>query len=651
MVFAFLLVAIFAVPLELQGKEDTNNLNHKGRKSVENKVIELLTKSEIEFDIQKALQYSEEALFLADSIKMKSIYCKALRINASAWKKWGDPYKAIEKLSNALTICNEIKDETELAMVYLEIGESYRAMGSHLLANQNLFKSLLLLSGSNDSIGLAEVYNRLSANYFERFFNHPAVNGLFKGNQMNEDLLKDILTRNEELKNLKDSLLISLNISNDLAARFDLLDISISNKIIYAAFLNTIGRRTEALTIYKELLDLTGEQPYHADLPLVLINIGWLYRYTNQVDSAIEHGEKAMFFAQKYKILRYVMMANELLEHLYVEKGDYFKAYNSLQTFNKARENILTADFELRLLIAQLEQKSAQNQIELRLQKQIFRNSVMTSVVIILLLIIFSFILFVQLRKKRVLVRMLNEKNLVISNQNVELELANAEKDKFFSIIAHDLKTPFNAILGFSELLLEEVKERKIKELEEYAEIVRQSSINAYNLLVNLLEWSRSKTGRINYAPAEHNLATLVNDAAAMLKNAVDQKGINLKTEVEGQINVYCDAAMIHTVLRNLLSNAIKFTNIGGEITITTRNKEGIAEVTVRDSGIGMNQQQCDSLFDISQSQSRKGTHSETGTGLGLILSKEFIVKHGQKIWVESLPGKGSVFFFTLKTV
>jgi len=641
------IVCLFIMPVELDAQKRTPILND-GQLSVENEILELLMKSEREYDIQKALQYSEEALFLADSINVKSLCCKALRINASAWKKWGDPYKAIEKLSKALTIGNETNNQDEVAMVYLEIGEAYRAMGSHLLANENFYRALSLLSVLNDSAGLAVVYNRLSANYFERFFNYPAFNTLFKSNQLNEDTLNRLLAGEEYLKNLSDSLTISLNLSDALASKLELTDISISNKTIYAAWLNSIGRRSEALHIYKELLVTLGEQSYHPDLPLVLINTGWLYRYSDQADLAIECGEKAMLMAQKNKILRYVMMANELLESLYAEKGDYYKAYSSLQVFNKARENILKADFELRLQVAQLEQKSAQRESELNLQKLNFQYSVIVSVVIILLLVVFSLILIGQLRKKRVLLKALNEKNLVISRQNEELFISNAEKDKFFSIIAHDLKTPFNAILGFSQLLLEEVRERKIKELEEYADLVMQSSVSAHNLLDNLLEWSRSKTGRISFAPMEHNLQQMVSEVTAMLKNAAEQKGISLKTEIDGQTNVFCDASMIDTVMRNLISNSIKFTGFGGEITIAAKGKNGVAEISVKDSGVGMNQKQIEALFDISQNQTTKGTHNETGTGLGLILSKEFIEKHGQKIWVESEPGKGSTFYFTL---
>lgn len=238
-----------------------------------------------------------------------------------------------------------------------------------------------------------------------------------------------------------------------------------------------------------------------------------------------------------------------------------------------------------------------------------------------------------------------------IKLKNEELQKLNAEKDKFFSIIAHDLKTPFNSIIGFSEILVDQIKGKNYQGIEEYARIILHSSQRAMDLLMNLMEWSRSQTGRMEFSPQYHDIDVLINDATELLSDVAHQKLIAISKELPKNIRVFADKAMIDTLLRNLISNAIKFTNPGGSIVVSAEQKQDELMVTVSDNGVGIDADAISKLFRIEESYSTKGTQNEQGTGLGLILCKEFIEKHGGKIWAESEVGKGSKFCFTIPKV
>ncbi|MBU2556795.1 MAG: AAA family ATPase [Bacteroidetes bacterium] len=232
--------------------------------------------------------------------------------------------------------------------------------------------------------------------------------------------------------------------------------------------------------------------------------------------------------------------------------------------------------------------------------------------------------------------------------KNRDLEKINAEKDKFFSIIAHDLKSPFNSIIGLSEILVEQINEKNFDGIEKYAGIILNSSQRAMDLLMNLMEWSRSQTGRMEFNPGQFDLTEFIHEIIPMFDDIAGQKGIVIKKELPPEATVYADQDMINTVLRNLISNAIKFTKTGGEIILTVTKDKNEFIVSVKDTGIGMSKDRIEKLFRIEASESTSGTANEKGTGLGLILCKEFVEKHEEKIWVISEEGKGSTFYFTL---
>jgi signal transduction histidine kinase len=224
----------------------------------------------------------------------------------------------------------------------------------------------------------------------------------------------------------------------------------------------------------------------------------------------------------------------------------------------------------------------------------------------------------------------------------------NDTKDKFFSIIAHDLRSPFHNIVGFSNLLVRDILEKDYAGIERFATIIQDSSERAMDLLVNLLEWSRSQTGRMEFLPEMINFSQLTDNVIQLLHDSAENKGISIYTEAPVNLMVCADKAMLGTILRNLISNAIKYTRTGGQIVVKARQNNKELLVSVADNGVGIGNQEILKLFRIDQNQSTVGTQNEKGTGLGLILCKEFVGKHGGKIWVESEVGKGSTFCFAV---
>jgi signal transduction histidine kinase len=231
------------------------------------------------------------------------------------------------------------------------------------------------------------------------------------------------------------------------------------------------------------------------------------------------------------------------------------------------------------------------------------------------------------------------------TNKLVEIVSTNA---KFLSIIAHDLRSPFSSIIGILELLKISLKEFNKNEIEEYVEIVYNSANNTLTLLDNLLEWAVSQNKEKNFRPVKINLCELLREEIENLKTLASQKQIKLRHLVRPDLNVTADIQMVKTILRNLISNAIKYTNVNGEIIINANEVKQYVEIAIKDNGVGISTENQRKLFKIDAFHSTPGTHDEKGSGLGLLLCKEFVELHGGNIRIESEAGKGSRFSFTL---
>jgi two-component system sensor histidine kinase/response regulator len=231
---------------------------------------------------------------------------------------------------------------------------------------------------------------------------------------------------------------------------------------------------------------------------------------------------------------------------------------------------------------------------------------------------------------------------------NSELKEAIETKDKFFSIIAHDLRSPFNNIIGLSDLLKSEVRNLDSKQIENFAGLISKSAGHTLQLLDNLLNWARMQQDRMEFTPGNLLLQKFVKDVVWILNESAQQKNISIHNKIPSKLIIHADENMITGIIRNLISNAIKFTNTGGLIEISAQHIENQVVISVTDTGVGISEQQIARLFNVGTNSSTRGTANEPGTGLGLILCREFVEKHGGKIWVSSKPGQGTTFYFSI---
>ena len=236
--------------------------------------------------------------------------------------------------------------------------------------------------------------------------------------------------------------------------------------------------------------------------------------------------------------------------------------------------------------------------------------------------------------------------------KNQELEKLNIQKDKFFSIMAHDLRGPFNGFLGLTEIIAMELSSLETDEIQKMGETMWRSATNLFKLLENLLQWSQMEQGLIPYNPVVFRLLSFAEESLTSAFQTAENKDIDVTFDIPKDIYVLADAQMLRSILSNLFSNATKFTPKGGNITISARySSNDRVEIAIKDKGIGMSIDIQNTLFHLDEQINRQGTDGELSTGLGLFLCKEFIEKHNGTIWVESEEGKGSTFSFTIPSI
>ncbi len=395
---------------------------------------------------------------------------------------------------------------------------------------------------------------------------------------------------------------------------------------------------------------------YEADIQQ---GIGSVLSKQGKYDEAISAYKKSIQLAFQFK--RELLLKKTIYKELsetYAQKGDYKNALESHILYTQYNDSVYeTQKFkQIANLEKQYETEKKENEI-IRLQAkqeltdvQLQKNKQLKLLGFIsasLLLVFFMFVLFRYFDKAKSN-RLLESKNKTIEKSENELRILNASKNKFFSIIAHDLKNPFHTVMGYSDLLNREYDLFTEDERRKFAKDISQSSGKIFQLLQNLLEWSRSQTGRLEFNPRETELKRIVGTSVSILQSLADQKRISITQSFTDDILLYADPLMIETVLRNLLNNAIKFTPENGNIEIAANQIDHQVTICVKDSGMGISEEDARSLFQIDSTVKRKGTNNEDGSGLGLILCKEFVTRNNGKIWVESTPGNGSSFFITI---
>jgi len=447
------------------------------------------------------------------------------------------------------------------------------------------------------------------------------------------------------------------------------------------------GELEKSLDYYQKVLKLSEELKKKRTLCEAQEKIGNIYLQQKKYSAALSFSQKSLTLANELNLLERQQGNHGQLAEIYAATGDYKNAFIHQKLFKEINDSLYNSEnlrkiTELEFAYKYDKEKQAH---ELEQQKiDAIHEAEEKQQQIIIISLIFGFLMVSSLavfvyrsyrlkhQTNLVLIRQkqeietINEElvqlnkeisaqrdeitaiNSEMEKKNAKLEELNATKDKFFSIIAHDLKNPFNIILGFSTLVQESPDDYDLKETQSFVGMMHNSAQSAYKLLENLLEWSRSQTGRIEYKPHDLFLQNLVVENQKLCENMAASKNISIHHDIPDNLIVYGDYDMLNTVLRNLITNAIKFTHKGGEITISASSQNDEIAISVRDTGMGMDEKTRNKLFKINEKITIVGTEKEKGTGIGLLLCKEFVEKHGGEITVESELGKGSEFKFTI---
>ncbi len=361
---------------------------------------------------------------------------------------------------------------------------------------------------------------------------------------------------------------------------------------------------------------------------------------TSLVDVYIEKGKPVFLKGDELNAM-YIIVSGSVKvhdgDHIFTTFGinDFFGEYSLIDSSVRSATVTATKDTHL-----------------LRLDQQVF-NKIMDNNADLARGVLKA--LIKRLRDSNILEENLTQKSLEIEQQKnaieknkKELEELNATKDKFFTIIAHDLKNPFNTVIGLSELLKERYDTYNEEKIKNFIDQIHKFSKNAYQLLENLLQWAKSQTGRISINIEKTDIFGLVNDNLNLFRGQAENKNIKLVSNVDIGMYASIDKNMIKTVIRNLISNAIKYTPKGGEVGVKAIKKDNFVYVTIYDTGVGIPKENLKKIFSLDSSISTQGTEDELGTGLGLIISQEFIKKNGGEISVTSEESKGSEFTIKL---
>lgn len=541
--------------------------------------------------------------------------------------------KALKYFLDALEIYKRVNQPSNLSMIYNNIGILYQSFNEIDKALDYFLKALEIDTKSNQKEGQASAYNNIGISYDKKGDKEKALEYYNKALILNTEL--------ELTKGISSALnnigLIYLNMGDYNKAY---------NYIHESAIINEETNNT-----------------YH--LANNHNNLAKLFLLQKQYPSAQNSLNLAIKLSKQINIKEWLIESYDLYYQLHSELNDYKKALEYYKLYSEMKDSIFTSEstdritemkikYETDKLETENELLKKDNKIhllELNRQKNI-KNYWIAFSILILALAILS---FRQFRLKKNINNLLKSKNTQLSDTNQKLIISennlkelNATKDKFFSIVAHDLKNPFQSLLAFSEAMYNQTEELNKDEINSYNKIIYESSQNLFNLLGNLLQWSKSQLGNMKFSPKQINIFESVYEALTLNELLAQNKNIIIENFISKEKTAFVDKHVLSSVLRNLISNALKFTNQGGKIELSTFQKGNSITISVKDNGTGISEENIEKLFKIDEGYSTRGTEKESGTGLGLILCKELISKSNGNISVKSTFGKGSDFQITL---
>lgn len=608
--------------------EDASGAHDIEKKAEAHKELGLLHLT-VSQDFDKAMDAFIQALMIEEALKLSSDQLVTYIAISDVFQETGNFQKGQEMLEQAMQLNLELKDNHASIVILIKLGQIHFQMGK-------------LDDAFEDFQGALNYSNEIEGTPYEAeaHFQLARIETKKSNYEKALELFKTSLAKRRELHD-KEKEAICLNEIGSLYSLMKNTEKALANYVVSLEIWEALGNKEGLATVYN--------------------NVGALYYRQGNVDRAKLNLELALAAAKEaqsqqqmrrsYEYLSLVFKDLKAFERALAYKEDYITITDFMQQ-ELDEQKLLEAqnryEFEKKEgQIQKLENIKTARESELKEERQT-RNLLTTIVVFVAVVLLLVFYGYISKRKTNKILQVVNN---TVRDQNAKLQELNATKDKFFSIISHDLKGPLNSLTSFSGLLINHTDSLSKDEIKMLAKDLDKSLKNLFALLENLLEWSRSQTGNIEFKPEAFDIAGLLKQNQELLQQQAQNKKISILLQGESNLTINAHRNSINTVVRNLISNAIKFTPAEGTITLKTSTADNKVLVSVSDTGVGMSKEVMDKLFRIDTKHTTKGTADEKGTGLGLILCKEFIEKNGGKIWVESVVNKGSTFFFELPLI
>lgn len=571
------------------------------------KILNKLSYHYYSSDPDKTDYYADKAIKKAKKIGYRKGVGRTYLIKGIVNWQMSNYKKALFYYKKALNVFTDINFRLGIGNAYNNMGLLYLKSGNFNDAIDNFQKSLKIYKNDKEK---ASVYVHMGMIYIKMQKNETALNYYYKAlkwfKQSNNKKFQancynnigNIFKNEKRLDKAKEYYLKALELWKSINDK-GLISYSYLN---LGSIYSDYNDFTRALSYYQKSLKISADLKDKTAMAETYQAIAEVYSKDLNFDLALENLLKGLEITKKNNLRDMRMSIYEKIANVYSFKEDFENSYHYCLKYNELKDEVYNK--ELNNKIAEL-----QAQFDIETQK-----------------------------KEAEIYRL----------KNIELKKANAAKDKFFSIVAHDLKSPFSTIISFVNIMKKAFGNYDKAQIMELVDELEKSTQNTFNLLKNLLEWSRMQSGVIDYSPREFNINKKIKEVTALKKQEIEQKDITLKLELTPDLSAYGDMNMITTVIRNLINNAIKFTKPGGKVKVKSKQKNQDILVEVEDTGIGISEENISKLFKIESNFSTQGTANERGTGLGLILVKEFVEKNGGIIKVESEKGKGSIFSFSL---
>lgn len=651
--------------LQAQNKLDSleNLLKSEMPDSSRIRVLIQLSAENQYINLERSRLFTDEAVTLAEKLDLPELKVLAYQSKASLLTSSGD-YSAAIRYDN-LSLENDIilKDSVQISRDFNNIGNDYYDLGEYDDAYYYFTQSHRVASAVKDTFRMLVAYHNVGRVFKELGQYETALDHLNLSKKMSlqqndaegiaytYDEIGDVQLRRNEYDSALKTLGRGLKLSRELNIK--VLQPKIHSKI--ATIYLSKGDFVKARAYYDSAFSLNNLTKDRFGMAEAELGRGIVYTKEGNYEEALTKIENSLAVAKDLNARILEIKCFNQLSVLWEMKGDYKKSLDYYKQYKLLEDTLFGQEMQGKLIRDQLrfETESRDSRIAFlsevqamqrgELKKQEFVRNIL--VVVMALSGILLVTVYRSGRRRRQINTLLLRHQEEMEKRSEELERLNQVKDKFFSIISHDLRSPINALAGLLDLL--DKGAVSAQELPKHIKELKARFNHTRTLLNNLLDWTLLQMDKLNLQATKIDIYNIVEENIQLL-SSVQGKDIELVNKVPKNTIGFADSNTINLVIRNLMTNAIKFTNDGGQVVINAKDKASELLISVTDNGVGMNNEVLKMLFDKTAPYTTRGTANEKGTGLGLILCKEFIEKNGGKIWVESEEGKGSTFFFTL---